>query len=154
MRGSAYLSQPLLLVSDLGKNRRMSEHKLQNEIRNALAGSGLIFRANVGSGWTGDVSRLPDGSIIIRNPRPFTTGLPAGFSDLFGLVPVEITEDMVGQRVGIFTAMEVKTPTGRVSPQQKSFLSAIQKQGGRSGVTRSIADALRVMRGEDLQKEI
>lgn len=129
----------------------MSEHGLQNAIRNALAGRGLIFRANVGSAWTGDVQRLPDGSILIRNPRPFTTGLPNGFSDLFGIVPVEITPDMIGQSVGIFTAMEIKTQTGRVSPQQKSFLSAIQKNGGRSGVVRSIEDAMSVIRGEDLQ---
>ena len=130
----------------------MSEHKLQNEIRNALCGEGLYFRANVGAGWTGDAKRLPDGSILIRNPRPFTTGLPNGFSDLFGIVPVEITPDMIGQRVGIFTSLEIKTLTGRVSPQQKSFLSAIQNNGGRSGVVRSIEDALSVIRGEGLQE--
>lgn len=129
----------------------MKEHSLQNAIRNALCGHGLIWRANVGSGWTGDATRLPDGSILIRNARPFTTGLPNGFSDLFGIVPVTITPDMVGQRVGIFTAQEVKTRTGRVSPQQSAFLQAIQINGGRSGVVRSIEDALSVMRGEDLQ---
>lgn len=130
----------------------MSEHKLQNEIRNALCGEGLYFRANVGTGWTGDVTRLPDGSILIRNPRPFTTGLPVGFSDVFGIRREVVTPGMIGSSVGIFTALEIKSKTGRVSPQQSAFLAAIKINGGRSGVVRSIEDALGVIRGEGLQE--
>jgi hypothetical protein len=129
----------------------MSEHKNQNEIRNALCGEGLFFRVNVGQAWTGDVHRLPNGDILIKNPRPFSTGLPPGFSDLFGLTPTTITPEMVGTRVGIFTALEVKSEKGRVNPKQSAFLSAVKNQGGRSGVARSIADARRVIAGEDLQ---
>ena len=131
----------------------MKEHSLQNEIRNALAGKCHTFRANVGKSWIGDAHRLPDGSILIRNPRPFSTGLPVGFSDLFGFVPVEITPEMVGQRVAVFAAMEIKTKTGKVTPQQTAFLKAIRNNGGRSGVIRSVDDALRVISGEHLQIE-
>lgn len=120
----------------------MNEHALQNTIRNALAGKCLLFRANVGHAWTGDAKKLPNGDVLIKNARPFSTGLPAGFSDTFGLVPVVITPDMVGQRVGIFIAGEIKAPAGRVSERQHAFMTAINKNGGRANVWRSVDDAL------------
>lgn len=124
----------------------MSEHRIQNEIRNALAGACLMFRANTGTAWTGnDVRRLPNGSVLISDARPFSTGLPPGFSDLFGLVPVTITPEMVGQRVGIFAAIEVKGPSGRVSDQQGAFLRAVAANGGRSIVARSTEDAKKIL---------
>lgn len=125
----------------------MSEHRIQNEIRNALAGRCLLFRANVGQGWTGDATRLPDGSVLLKNARPFTTGLPPGFSDTFGLVPVTITPDMVGQLVGVFVAGEVKAPGGRVAPKQQNFLDAITRHGGRAAVWRSVPDAMATIEG-------
>lgn len=125
----------------------MSEHAIQNNIRNELAGKCLAFRANVGNGWTGDATKLPNGDVLIRNARPFTTGLPPGFSDLFGLVPVTVTQDMVGQTVGVFHAIEVKTQRGRVSPQQQAFIDAVRRNGGRAGVARSPEDALSIALG-------
>lgn len=47
------------------------EHRIQNEIRLALADSCILFRMNVGTGYTHD-------------GRYFSTGVPKGFSDLFG----------------------------------------------------------------------
>ena len=124
----------------------MKEHNLQNEIRNALAGLGLFFRANVGTGWTGGaVQQMPAKTVIISEARPFSTGLPKGFSDLFGITPVVITPDMVGQTVGVFTALEVKTETGRVSKQQRAFLDAVIAAGGRAAVVRSVTDAVRAV---------
>jgi hypothetical protein len=126
----------------------MSEHALQNTIRNALAGMCLLFRANVGKGWTGDAVRMPNGrDVLIRDARPFDTGLPPGFSDTFGLVPVTITQDMVGQTIGVFVAGEVKTPNGRVTPQQQAFLDAIARNGGRAAVWRSVDDAMDTIKG-------
>lgn len=119
----------------------MSERSTQNEIRNDLAGEVLCFRANVGQAWTGDATRLPDGSVLIRNPRPFTTGLPPGFSDLFGVMAKTVTPDMVGQKVGLFFAGEVKDEKGRVSDKQAAFLQAIKRSGGLAGVWRSPEDA-------------
>lgn len=126
----------------------MSEHAIQNEIRNALADKGLIFRANVGQAWTGSkVNKLPGNRVLIEGARPFTTGLPAGFSDLFGLVPVVITPDMVGQQVAVFVALEVKTAKGRASEKQGNFLKAVNDNGGRAGVVRSADDAVRIVDG-------
>lgn len=130
----------------------MKEHALQNAIRNALAGNCLAFRANVGQAWTGDATRLPNGDVLIRNARPFSTGLPPGFSDLFGLVPVIIEPQHVGQHFARFFAMEIKTPTGRVSDRQAAFLRAVNDNGGLSGVARSASDALDIIQGTNKGK--
>mgnify|MGYP002598598370 CR=1 FL=1 len=132
------------------------EHALQNAIRNALAGRALIFRANVGKAYTSnDVMKVPrqmpvvmgPKDILLRNYRPFETGLPPGFSDLFGLVAVEITPDMVGQKVAIFTGLEVKDGA-RVSQLQRNFINAVNDNGGRAGVVRSVEDAERLVFGK------
>lgn len=126
-----------------------SEHAIQNEIRNALAGHCLLFRVNVGQAWTGtQVDRLPGGRVLIHDARPFNTGLPPGFSDTFGLARVTITPDMVGKTIGQFLAGEVKTANGRVSDKQAAFLQAITNNGGRAGVWRSVDDALAMVLGE------
>ena len=125
----------------------MKEHSLQNEIRNALAGRALVFRCNVGQAWAGDATKLPGGRVLLANARPFNTGLPPGFSDLFGLVAVTITPEMVGQRVAVFTALEVKSPNGRPTEQQLAFVKAVNDNGGRAGVVRSVDDAMRVVGG-------
>lgn len=112
----------------------MSERETQNEIRNALVDHGLFFRANVGQAWTGDAQRLPNGDVLIRNARPFQTGLPKGFSDIFGLT-----------NAGQFAAIECKSSAGRARPEQSLFIGAIQKNGGLAGIARSVEDALRII---------
>ena len=126
----------------------MREHEIQNKIRNELAGKALIFRANVGRAWTGDkLEHLPGRRLLITEPRPFSTGLPPGFSDLFGITRVVITPDMVGQTVAVFTALETKTTKGKASEKQDAFIKAVNDNGGRAGVVRSIEDALRIIGG-------
>lgn len=123
-----------------------SERRIQNEIRNALAGRGLFFRANVGRAWTGDeIERLTGGRVLIHNARPFDTGLPPGFSDLFGLAPVKIGPQHVDRTLGLFAAIEVKSPTGRARTRQQAFLDAIEREGGLSGLARSPEDALKII---------
>lgn len=123
----------------------MAEHDIQNRIRNELAGQALIFRCNVGTAWTGSkVSKLPGNKVLIEGARPFSTGLPPGFSDLFGLVAVTITPDMVGQRLAVFTALEVKGERGRPTENQQNFLNAVNDNGGRAGVVRTVEDAVRI----------
>lgn len=123
------------------------EHVIQNEIRNALCDEGLFFRAQVGQAWTGEVTRVSARRIIIDNPRPFSTGLPPGFSDLFGEVPVVITPEMVGMTIGVFAVVEVKDK-GKATEKQLAFIKAVNDNGGRGGVARSVEDALRIVRGE------
>lgn len=122
------------------------EHGIQNKIRNALAGLLLLFRINTGKAWTGnDVRMLPDGSIIIKDPRPFSSGVPKGFSDLFGVQEVTITPDMVGKKIGVAVFGEVKSERGQLSAPQAAFLQAMSNKGARAGVWRSVDDALRTL---------
>lgn len=102
------------------------EHKLMNEIRIALSENGCIsFRMNVGK------MRTPDG-------RYFDTGVPVGFSDIFGLRESD----------GKAFFIEVKTSKGRLSPKQKIFLEAMQSAGAIAGVCRSKEDAKKLIKGE------
>lgn len=124
-----------------------SEHSIQNAGRNALAGRCINFRANVGKAWVGEATRLSNGDILLKNPRPFDSGLPKGFSDTFGITPVKITQEMVGITLGVFHAIEYKTPTGKPTPEQETFLKAVIRNGGRAGVARSAEDAVKIALG-------
>lgn len=64
-------------------------------------------------------------------------GLCKGSSDLIGWTPITITEDMVGSKVAVFTAVEVKlNKCGKykATESQKLFISAVLKNGGYAGV--------------------
>jgi hypothetical protein len=133
----------------------MSEHGIQNTIRNALVGLAHVFRANVGTGWVGVgkpfradrhmTVALAPGDVVLRKARPFDTGLPKGFHDLFGFVSVTITHDMVGKKFARFVSWEIKTETGRATPEQTHFGMAVNKAGGVSAVCRTPAEAIRVV---------
>ncbi|MDT9105797.1 hypothetical protein RSW49_22895 [Escherichia coli] len=135
----------------------MSEHVIQNQIRNALAGECILFRANVGTGRQGQgnpfrVLRtqsviVQPGDVVLRQARPFSTGLPEGFSDTFGVVQVTITPDMVGQTIGQALFGEVKDEGKKPSATQSAFPQTMTNYGALAGVWRSVADALRMVRG-------
>ena len=72
-------------------------------------------------------------------------GLCKGSADLIGWKQVTVTPEMVGQQVAVFTSIEVKTPTGRIRPEQQQWLDTVQAAGGIAGVARSVEDALRIM---------
>ena len=102
------------------------EHRIMNEIRVELSETGCIsFRMNVGK------MKTPDG-------RYFDTGVPVGFSDIFGFRKSD----------GKAFFIEVKTSKGRLSPKQKIFLEAMQSAGAIAGVCRSKEDAKKLIKGE------
>jgi hypothetical protein len=92
-----------------------------------------LFRNNTGS--------LPDP----RTKRPVQFGLCKGSADLIGWKQVTITPDMVGQQMAVFASIEVKTPTGRLTPEQSNWLSVVQTAGGVAGVARSVEDAQQIL---------
>jgi hypothetical protein len=112
-----------------------AETTLQQQIRLALGTDPelRIFRNQVGS--------LPDP----RTGRLVTFGLAKGSADLIGWRTLVITPEMVGQRVAVFTSLEIKTPTGRIRPEQQAWLACVQGAGGIAGVARSVGDALRIV---------
>lgn len=98
------------------------EHKIQNDIRVAVSPYAVIFRANVGKGRTFD-------------GRYFDTGLPVGFSDLFGFRKSD----------GKMVFIEVKTTKGRPSEKQKHFLETMRNYGAIAGIARSVEDAINII---------
>ncbi|WP_048327831.1 VRR-NUC domain-containing protein [Streptococcus dysgalactiae] len=99
-----------------------TESLIQNQIRVGLSRAGhMVFRANVGKVKTAD-------------GRYFDTGLPKGFSDLFGFKPN-----------GQIFFIEVKNEMGRVRPEQKKFMEVMASRGALVGVARSVEDALKIV---------
>ena len=123
----------------------MSEHRIQNEIRLSISGKATLFRNNCGTAWTGDVTTLKDGSVLIRNPRILHAGLCAGSSDLIGWRSLTITPEMVGQTVAVFAALEVKSKTGRATAGQKNFCQRVTEAGGFAGIVKSPDEAKKTL---------
>lgn len=101
-----------------------------------------VFKNVVGEGWVGESFRQRDGSVLVRNPRRLRAGLHPGSSDIIGWTPVEVTPDMVGKKLAVFTAIEVKTASGRASKEQLNFLKMVREAGGLSGIARSPTEAV------------
>lgn len=101
------------------------EHKIQNEIQLTLAEKCVLWRVNVGA------FRTADGRFI-------TSGVPKGFPDLFGFRKSD------GKAVFI----EVKTPKGRPSAEQKRFLETMRNYGVIAGVCRSPEEAINLIKGD------
>jgi hypothetical protein len=108
-----------------------AETILQQRIRLAVGTNPetRIFRNQVGS--------LPDP----RTGRLVTFGLARGSADLIGWRTITVTPEMVGTRLAVFCSIEVKTPTGRVRPEQQAWLTAVTQAGGLAGIARSVTDA-------------
>lgn len=100
----------------------MTEHEIQTNIRAALSPYAIMFRCNVGCGYTQD-------------GRFFSTGLPQGFSDLFG----------VRSSDGKAIFIEVKKPGGRASKEQKKFLKAMRNNGAIAGICHSEEEAIKLV---------
>ncbi|MBM5799997.1 MAG: VRR-NUC domain-containing protein [Cyanobacteria bacterium K_DeepCast_35m_m2_023] len=112
-----------------------AETDLQQRIRLALGtrSDARIFRNQVGS--------LPDP----RTGRLVTFGLARGSADLIGWRTITITPDMIGTQLAVFTSIEVKTPTGRLTPEQRNWLHTVDHAGGIAGVARSVTDAVSIV---------
>lgn len=107
----------------------LSESDLMRSIMIALSADGhAVFRANVGLFFT-------------KDGRPARTGLPVGFSDLFGA--------RVGDARAFF--LEVKTATGRATLDQRRFLQAMANRGAITGIVRSVDDARSLLAGHVLR---
>jgi len=112
-----------------------AETEMQQRIRLAL---GLrpdlrLFRNQVG--------QLPDP----RTGRPVKFGLARGSADLIGWRTVTVTPEMVGQRLAVFTSLEIKTSTGRLTPAQHAWMGAVRSAGGVAGVARNVSDAVHIV---------
>jgi len=107
----------------------MTEQQIQQQIRLTCSrGPVRLYRNNTGT--------LRD-----QHGRPVSFGLCKGSADLIGWRTVTITQEMVGSQVAVFTSIEVKAASGRLRPEQRQWLDAVQAAGGIAGVARSVDDA-------------
>lgn len=83
------------------------------------------------------VVRVNVGRFRMQDGRWFDTGLPPGFSDLTGHRAADARAFYV----------EVKTPTGRISPQQQAFIAAMRARGALAGVARNVQEARLILAG-------
>ena len=122
----------------------------------ALAGV-VLFRLNSGKAWLGmgQPRRLQDGSVVLPGARPVALGLAlasgdpvVGQSDLLGWRTITITPDMVGCKVAVFTAIEVKREKGgRTSAAQSHWIEQVQRAGGIAGVANTTDAARSIVEG-------
>lgn len=117
----------------------MSERERINEIILSLPENVRMFRINAGMGFSGSVVRHDRDMVLLRDPRVFH-GAPSGWPDLVGWETVEITPEMVGRKIAVFSAIEVKV-TGRMSKEQKAFREVLLDMGGRHTVDRPLKSA-------------
>lgn len=96
----------------------MKESLLQDHIRLALGSvAGLVL-------WRNNI-----GTAEIRGYRvSFGVGGPGG-------------ADLIGLYRGRFVAVEIKTPIGRQSPDQRTYQVLVESKGGIYTILRSAADA-------------
>lgn len=103
----------------------MSETDLMNEVRLAVSKAKcVIFRINVGKAVT-------------KDGRFFSTGVPVGHSDLYGVRPD-------GRAFYIETKMHPRKPT----KEQCKFLLRMIKQNACAGVAYSVEEALKIISWE------
>ena len=107
----------------------MSEQQTQQAIRLALGrGDTRLWRNNTGT-------------LYDRQGRPVRFGLCKGSSDLIGLRSITIGPEHVGQQLAVFAALEVKSATGRPTPEQVAFIETVRDLGGLAGVVHSVSEA-------------
>lgn len=110
----------------------MSEAATLQEIRLSLGREpGLaLFRNNVG---------------VLRDQhgRPVRFGLHPGSSDLVGWRSLLVTSELVGTRLAVFSALEIKKPGGKhpVTDEQQAWIDAVARAGGFAGVARNCGQA-------------
>ena len=103
-------------------NQNKSEKQIQNEIRLTLSAVAVVHRINVG------VFKTTDGRVV-------STGVPTGFTDLFGHRRSD----------GRAFYLEVKKPGQNPRANQTKFMDAMRNAGAIAGVATSADEAMRIV---------
>ena len=117
------------------------------------------YRLDSGQGYVGgqEFTAKKDGTFfvkkndcIIKNPQRLKYGI-TGAGDRLGWTEAEITPDMIGKKIGIFTSIEDKSSTDRIGLEQIIFLLNVRLGGGiaevyKEGVKLSLDEILSMPR--------
>jgi len=122
----------------------MSERDIQKQIMLACGSKPNVrlFRNDCGNGVVGKIKDLGGGNFHVHGHRlPF--GLHPGSSDLIGWRTMDIPAHTLGAvRIAQFLAVEVKSETGALRPDQKNFIEVVRAAGGVAIVARSVEEAV------------
>lgn len=127
----------------------MKETAVNDHVRLAAAQNNVdLWRNNVGAVHTDDGRFIRFG---LCNESKKQNELIKS-SDLVGITPVLITPDMVGQVVGVFTAVETKKSNWNFSLSdkravaQKAFHDIVLRAGGYAGFAKTVEDFKRIIK--------
>ena len=73
-------------------------------------------------------------------------------SDLIGITPIIITQEMVGKTIGVFTSLEIKREDWTFSPKdkrevaQKNWIDFILMHGGFAGFANSVDRVIEILK--------
>ena len=105
-----------------------SESNIQAELFVKHNKNGRVFRNNTGTATT-------------KDGRYIRFGLAVGSGDLIGWETIEVTPEMVGEKIARFLSVEVKRGKGGViSAEQQNWSDLVNKHGGRAIITNSAED--------------
>jgi hypothetical protein len=114
----------------------MKESQLQPLILLALSKAGCkVWRCETAGAWVGKTIYRVGDTVTLADARMIQAGLTKGGADIIGISPD-----------GRFLAVEVKTATGSVRPEQAVFIKVVQEAGGIAGVARSVDEALALLK--------
>ena len=115
----------------------MKELNIQKLIQLELSRLGCIaWRNETFKAYSGRVIHKQADQVTLSGSIMLAGGLCVGSSDLIGITPD-----------GLFLAIEVKTKTGRIRPEQTTFINAVRKAGGRAGIARCVEDVAPIVNG-------
>lgn len=121
--------------------RTQTEAQLQSEIALAFnRGRTRLYKNVAGNYWTGRLVEFTNGIAKLASARRIKTGMVTGAADRIGFHQITITPEMCGKTIAVYAAIELKTDTGQLRPEQKQFLKVTEDMGGIAGVARSVED--------------
>lgn len=136
-----------------------SEKRIEQEIILKASELGaVLFKNNVGYYVTVASFSEVKTAVLSKNLAKATqavkkadmkkVGLQTGSSDLIGIAPVKITQEMVGKTVGLFLSIEVKKDKQggyKASKEQEIWINNVNKMGGIGAVIDNPVDFERLI---------
>jgi hypothetical protein len=116
------------------------ETSLLAEIRIALgkhASHTRLFRNPRGLFWAGKLMDRKGSVVVLQHAQQIECGLCDGASDLIGWTTIEITPEMVGRKIAVFTSPEVKVPGASRRETQFTWRNNVLEAGGIAGIVKT-----------------
>jgi hypothetical protein len=128
----------------------VTERDIQNDIQRELSrGVTRLLRVNAGAAFQGRIVEQTPERLILSPWYPIKLGA-TGISDLIGWTQEYGLHNEIGDdvHIAVFTAVEVKGPRTRITPEQLAFIDTVRRSGGRAGIARSVEEARLIISGK------